>query len=62
MTTLTTSNDTDSNGIPDAQEVDNTVDLDGDGTSDIDQSGIKSVITPAGEGQRGEPVCSEAQT
>lgn len=34
LTTLTTSNDTDSNRIPDAQEVDSTVDLDGDGTSD----------------------------
>jgi hypothetical protein len=49
FTTLTTSNDTDANGIPDAQEVDGTVDLDGDGTSDIDQSDIKCVKTVLGD-------------
>jgi len=36
FTTFTTSNDTDLNAIPDDQEVDETVDLDGDGISDID--------------------------
>jgi len=53
FTTLTTSNDTDSNGIPDDQEVDSTVDLDGDGTSDIEQSDIKCVKTAVGDGMIG---------
>jgi hypothetical protein len=47
------SDDTDSNGIPDEQEVDDTVDLDGDGTPDYDQSDIKSVNTVVGNGQIG---------
>jgi hypothetical protein len=50
FTTLTTSNDTDSNGIPDDQQVDSTVDLDGDGTSDIEQGDIKCVKTMVGDG------------
>jgi len=47
------SDDTDSNGIPDDQEVDNTVDLDGDGNPDYYQSDIKSVNTVVGDGQVG---------
>jgi DNA-binding beta-propeller fold protein YncE len=47
------SDDTDSNGIPDNQEVDDTVDLDGDGNPDYNQSDIKSVNTVVGNGQIG---------
>ena len=51
--TLTTSADTDSNGIPDVQEVDETVDLDNNGTPDIDQDNMKCVNTVVGDGQVG---------
>ena len=53
FTTITTSNDKDSNGIRDDKEVDSTVDLDGDGTSDIYQSDIKCVKTEVGDGEIG---------
>jgi len=43
--------DQDSNGIPDDQEVDSTVDLDGNGTPDINQSDMKCVNTMVGDGQ-----------
>ena len=56
FTTLTTSNDTDANGIPDAQETDSTVDLDGDGTPDIDQDDIKGVNTMVGDGVIGVSI------
>ena len=47
--------DDDSNGIPDNQEVDDTVDLDEDGTSDLDENpdDYKSVNTTVGDGQIG---------
>lgn len=53
--TTITSDETDSNedGIPDDQEVDETVDLDNNGTPDIDQSDIKCVNTVVGDGQIG---------
>jgi hypothetical protein len=44
-------NDTDNNGIPDDQEVANTLDLDGDGTMDNDQSDIKCVSVEDGNTQ-----------
>jgi hypothetical protein len=52
FTTLTTSNDQNGNGIPDDQE-NATVDLDDDGTPDIEQDDIKSLNTVVGEGQMG---------
>ncbi len=45
--------DSDRNGIPDDQEVDNTVDLDGDGSLDIEQSDIKCINTISKEKQIG---------
>jgi hypothetical protein len=52
FTTLVVSvDDTDENGIPDDQEVDDTVDLDEDGTSDIYQDDIKCIHTVAQDGQ-----------
>ncbi|MBN1842209.1 MAG: DUF4465 domain-containing protein, partial [Deltaproteobacteria bacterium] len=45
--------DTDLNGIPDSQEVDVTVDLDNDGTPDVNQPTIKCVNTVVGNGQIG---------
>ena len=54
FTTVTAvADDTDSNGIPDDQEVDSTVDLDNDGTFDISQGDIKCVNTLVGDGQMG---------
>ena len=52
FSTLTTTNDQNSNGIPDSQE-NNTVDLDNDGTLDIQQVDIKSLNTVVGGGQMG---------
>jgi hypothetical protein len=52
FTTLTTSNDQNGNGIPDDQE-NAAVDLDDDGTPDIEQDDIKSLNTVVGEGQIG---------
>jgi len=43
--------DTDKNGVPDVQEVAETLDLDEDGTVDIDQSDIKCVNLEDGETQ-----------
>ncbi len=53
--TTITLNETDLNedGIPDDQEVDETVDLDDDGVPDIDQDDIKCVNTVVGDGQIG---------
>ncbi|MBN1843352.1 MAG: hypothetical protein JW883_13865, partial [Deltaproteobacteria bacterium] len=52
--TLFTGNDVEpTNGIPDNQEVDATVDLDGNGTPDVNQGDIKCVNTVVGEGQIG---------
>jgi hypothetical protein len=54
FTSLTTSNDTDpENGVPDDQEVDDTVDLDENSEPDINQSDIKCVDTVVGNGQIG---------
>jgi hypothetical protein len=43
--------DTDQNGVPDLQEVSETLDLDGDGTADVDQFDIKCVSLDKGESQ-----------
>ena len=57
FTTLTTSNDTNpENGVPDDQEVDDTVDLDENSEADLNQSDIKCVDTVVGDGQIGVKV------
>jgi hypothetical protein len=48
--------DRDGNGIPDHQEVDASVDLDEDGTADIDQDDIKSVYVEGGTAQIGVSI------
>jgi hypothetical protein len=48
--------DRDGNGIPDHQEVDASVDLDQDGTADIDQDDIKSVYVQDGTTQIGVSI------
>jgi hypothetical protein len=48
--------DRDGNGIPDHQEVDASVDLDQDGTADIDQDDIKSVYVEGGTAQIGVSI------
>ncbi len=54
FTTLVASvDDMDENGIPDDQEVDDTVDLDEDGTPDIYQDDIKCINTVAQDAQDG---------
>jgi hypothetical protein len=54
FTTEATLNDQNDNGIPDGQEVNGTIDLNGDGTPDIDQPHvIKCVETVYGNGQMG---------
>ncbi|MFZ5572853.1 MAG: choice-of-anchor U domain-containing protein [Thermodesulfobacteriota bacterium] len=53
FTTGTDPNDLNTNGIPDAQEVDAGIDLDGNGTADNAQTDIKSVNTIIGGGQMG---------
>jgi hypothetical protein len=53
FTTELTGNDSNSNGIPDEQEVDDTVDLDGDGTPDNFQNDIKSLNAASGNVQIG---------
>jgi len=47
--------DADKNGVPDVQEVPGTLDLDADGTSDIDQTDIKCVSLPYGSDE--EQIC-----
>jgi hypothetical protein len=47
--------DTDKDGVPDLQEVTNSLDLDADGTFDIDQTDIKCVSMPDGEDE--EQIC-----
>jgi hypothetical protein len=44
-------NDSDGNGVPDDQEVSETLDLDGDGTADVSQSDIKCVSVEDGTTQ-----------
>jgi hypothetical protein len=44
-------NDSDGNGVPDDQEVHETLDLDGDGTTDVSQSDIKCVSVEDGTTQ-----------
>jgi len=51
--TVFVGDDQNSNGIPDDQEVDSTVDLDSDGISDIDQDDMKCVNIVVGDGQIG---------
>ena len=52
FTTLTAAGDNDANGILDSQEVDDTVDLDGDGVPDNFQpDSIKTVLAEVGNGQ-----------
>ncbi len=59
FTTVTTSNDTNpANGIPDDQEIDDTIDLDENGEADINQSDIKCVETLVGNGQ----ICIKGST
>lgn len=48
FTTLGTDQDSDSNGIPDNQEVEASVDLDDDGIPDLFQKTIKSVVSQLG--------------
>jgi PKD repeat protein len=55
FTTLTTQNDQNSNGIPDALE-NSTVDLDNDGQADSGQAHIKSLNTAIGNGQMGVSI------
>jgi hypothetical protein len=53
FTTITTGRDSDGNGIPDHQEVNETVDLDKDGLADAQQSTIKSLKSEEGSGKIG---------
>ncbi|MGD8522671.1 MAG: fibronectin type III domain-containing protein, partial [Desulfobacterales bacterium] len=53
FTTITTGRDSDGNGIPDHQEVDQTTDLDKDGIADAQQSTIKSLNSVEGSGKIG---------
>ncbi|MGA1824078.1 MAG: Ig-like domain-containing protein [bacterium] len=54
FTTLALSaDDTDSNGIPDDQEIEGPVDLDNDGTMDTDQNDIKCIHTVVGNSPLG---------
>ncbi len=53
FTTGTDPNDTNSNGIPDSQEVGASVDLDANGTPDNVQTDLKAVNTVIGSGQMG---------
>ena len=48
-TLVASADDANENNIPDNQEVDNTVDLDQEGTADIYQNDIKSIQTVAGD-------------
>jgi hypothetical protein len=56
FTTRSDSDDRNSNGIPDTQEVDESVDLDGDGTPDLFQETIKSVLSSTESGSIGVKV------
>ena len=57
FTTLVASvDDTNANGIPDDQEVDDTVDLDQDGTPDIYQDDIKCIHTAVQDAQMGVKI------
>jgi chitodextrinase len=58
FTTLTSSTDADSNGIPDDQEVDEVTDLDDDGTPDSTEDDMKCVRAAVGEGQ----ICTQIST
>lgn len=53
FTTLTSTTDQNSNGIPDTQEVSSSVDMDSDGEADILQDDIKSLNTIVGNAQLG---------
>jgi hypothetical protein len=53
-------NDLNGDGIPDDQEVDAYVDLDEDGTPDIDQNDIKSLNAPGGKAQIGVSIKKSA--
>jgi hypothetical protein len=62
FTTLTTQQDADANDIPDDQEVDNTVDLDNNGTPDNEQADIMCVRTAVGDGQIGVKIAANCTT
>ena len=53
FTTKTATDDTDDDGVPDSQEVDSSVDLDGNGTPDNNQTDIKCVNTLVGNSKIG---------
>ena len=56
FTTDIADHDLNGNGIPDHQEVDAFVDLDEDGTPDVDQDDIKSLVAPDGMAQIGVSI------
>jgi hypothetical protein len=60
FTTELQTEDTDGNGILDAQEVDALMDLDGDGTADMDQEDIKCVNVQGANGQIGISIQDSA--
>jgi chitinase len=60
FTTELQTEDTDGNGILDAQEVDALMDLDGDGTADMDQEDIKCVNVQGANGQVGVSIQDSA--
>jgi len=60
FTTEVQTEDTDGNGILDAQEVDAMMDLDGDGTADMDQEDIKCVNVQGASGQLGISIKDSA--
>jgi hypothetical protein len=60
FTTELQTEDTDGNGILDAQEVDALMDLDGDGTADMDQEDIKCVNVQGANGQVGISIQDSA--
>ena len=60
FTTDITNLDLNGNGIPDHQEVDSFVDLDEDGTPDIDQDDIKCLNVSGGTGQIGVSIRDSA--
>jgi hypothetical protein len=60
FTTELQSEDTNGNGIPDDQEVDAMLDLDGDGTADMDQEDIKCVNVQGGNRQIGISIKDSA--
>jgi len=56
FTTEFSEEDSDGNGIPDHQEVDDTLDLDQDGVADREQSDIKCIVANSGNAQIGVSI------